>query len=172
METGLEATVYDISMQCDWRLTGYLGFSRKRRLAAGWLGPKQPTGTLLLAKSRLSSHGRQHPKMPLILFVKYFVTPSTGQSSRFTTRRRTTLKSSTRTTSRSSSHFVCGTTPPPPLISCHSVPCFAVQMLGEDPLEHYKPVFMELLEDTDENKQRGAAELLAGLIGGTGLWWH
>ena len=59
--------------------------------------------------------------------------------------------------------------PPPPLISCHSVPCFAVQMLGEDPLEHYKPVFMELLEDTDENKQRGAAELLAGLIGGTGL---
>src|SRR5258708_5319264 len=39
-------------------------------------------------------------------------------------------------------------------------------MLGEDPLEHFKPVFMELLEDTDENKQRGAAELLAGLIGG------
>lgn len=40
-------------------------------------------------------------------------------------------------------------------------------MLGEDPLEYFKPVFMELLEDTDENKQRGAAELLAGLIGGT-----
>jgi len=40
-------------------------------------------------------------------------------------------------------------------------------MLGENPLEHYKPVFVELLEDTDENKQRGAAELLAGLIGGT-----
>jgi proteasome activator subunit 4 len=40
-------------------------------------------------------------------------------------------------------------------------------MLGEAPLEHYKPVFMGLLEDTDENKQRGAAELLAGLIGGT-----
>jgi len=41
-------------------------------------------------------------------------------------------------------------------------------MLGEDPLEHFKPVFLGLLEDTDENKQRGAAELLAGLIGGTG----
>lgn len=53
------------------------------------------------------------------------------------------------------------------LIYFYSITFFAVQMLGEDPLEHYKPVFMELLEDTDENKQRGAAELLAGLIGGT-----
>ncbi len=103
--------------------------------------------------------------MGLKPFVKLFATLSTGQSSKFTTRKRTTLKSSTRTTSHSSNRFVRGTVPQ--LISLHSIPFFAVQMLGEDPLEHYKPVFMELLEDIDENKQRGAAELLAGLIGGT-----
>ena len=106
LETGFEATVCGNLTHCDGRLTGDLDFSRKRRLVAGWLGPKQPTGTLLLVRNRRSSRGRQHPRMLSKHFVKYFVTLSTGQSSRSTTRKRTTLKSSTRTTSHLSSQFV------------------------------------------------------------------
>jgi proteasome activator subunit 4 len=39
-------------------------------------------------------------------------------------------------------------------------------MLGDEPWESLEPVVVKLLEDKDENKQRGAAEFLAGLIGG------
>jgi proteasome activator subunit 4 len=41
-----------------------------------------------------------------------------------------------------------------------------VQILDDKPLEHVKPIVEELLGDKDKNKQRGAAELLAGIIGG------
>ena len=122
METGFEATVCDILIHCDGQLTGDLDSSRKRRLAAGWLGLKLPTGTSPLVKSRLSSLGRQHLKVLSKLFVKSFVTQSTGQSSRFTTRRRTTPKLSTRTMSHSSSHSVRRTRSQS--ISFHSLPFF------------------------------------------------
>jgi proteasome activator subunit 4 len=45
-----------------------------------------------------------------------------------------------------------------------------VQLLEDAPLASIQPVIEELLNDTDQNKQRGAAELLAGVIGGSKHW--
>ncbi|EIN13624.1 hypothetical protein PUNSTDRAFT_94808 [Punctularia strigosozonata HHB-11173 SS5] len=45
-----------------------------------------------------------------------------------------------------------------------------LQLLGPKPLVHMKPILEELLGNSDKNKQRGAAELLAGLIGGSKHW--
>ncbi|TFK57485.1 hypothetical protein OE88DRAFT_1651225 [Heliocybe sulcata] len=44
------------------------------------------------------------------------------------------------------------------------------QLLGDAPLAAMKPVLEGLLKDADKNKQRGAAELLAGLFGGSKHW--
>jgi proteasome activator subunit 4 len=44
-----------------------------------------------------------------------------------------------------------------------------VQILDDKPLVHLKPIVEKLLEDKDKNKQRGAAELLAGIVGGSTL---
>ncbi len=41
-----------------------------------------------------------------------------------------------------------------------------VQLLEDEPFEALKPTLEGLLGDIDKNKQRGAAELLAGLLGG------
>jgi proteasome activator subunit 4 len=46
----------------------------------------------------------------------------------------------------------------------------AVQLVGHEPVAHIKPTLEELMGDTDKNKQRGAAEMLAGLIGGSKHW--
>lgn len=43
---------------------------------------------------------------------------------------------------------------------------FVVQLLEDEPFEALKPALDGLLCDNDKNKQRGAAELLAGLLGG------
>ena len=43
-------------------------------------------------------------------------------------------------------------------------------MLEEEPLEVVKPMIEDLLNDVDQNKQRAAAELLAGVIGGSKHW--
>ncbi|KZT19390.1 hypothetical protein NEOLEDRAFT_1142177 [Neolentinus lepideus HHB14362 ss-1] len=44
------------------------------------------------------------------------------------------------------------------------------QLLGDKPFDAMKPVLESLLKDSDKNKQRGAAELLAGLFGGSKHW--
>lgn len=41
-----------------------------------------------------------------------------------------------------------------------------VQLVGKEPYEILKSKVDELLTDTDKNKQRAAAELLAGLLNG------
>ncbi|KAG8998807.1 hypothetical protein FRB90_012229 [Tulasnella sp. 427] len=45
-----------------------------------------------------------------------------------------------------------------------------VQLVEEDIFPILKPVIEKLLSDKDQNKQRGAAELLAGLMGGSKHW--
>jgi proteasome activator subunit 4 len=42
-----------------------------------------------------------------------------------------------------------------------------LQLLNDHPLKHLKPIIQDLLADKDKNKQRGAAELLAAIIGGS-----
>ncbi|PCH33392.1 ARM repeat-containing protein [Wolfiporia cocos MD-104 SS10] len=44
------------------------------------------------------------------------------------------------------------------------------QLFDNEPFEALKPVVIELLADKDKNKQRAAAELLAGLIGASKHW--
>ncbi|EPQ60969.1 hypothetical protein GLOTRDRAFT_135553 [Gloeophyllum trabeum ATCC 11539] len=44
------------------------------------------------------------------------------------------------------------------------------QLLGDEPLDAMRPVLEDLIKDSDKNKQRGAAELLAGLFGGSKHW--
>jgi proteasome activator subunit 4 len=41
-----------------------------------------------------------------------------------------------------------------------------VQLLDNEPFEVLRPILEELLADIQPDKQRGAAELLAGLLGG------
>ena len=41
-----------------------------------------------------------------------------------------------------------------------------VQLLEDEPFEALRPTLEELLNDSDKNKQRGAAEFMAGIIGG------
>lgn len=43
-----------------------------------------------------------------------------------------------------------------------------VQVLGDAPLSALRPIIEELMADKDQDKQRAAAELLAGILGG--LW--
>ncbi|KAI0076264.1 hypothetical protein K474DRAFT_1757648 [Panus rudis PR-1116 ss-1] len=44
------------------------------------------------------------------------------------------------------------------------------QLLGDEPLDALLPTLKKLLDDKDKNKQRGAAEFLAGLVGGSKHW--
>jgi hypothetical protein len=39
-------------------------------------------------------------------------------------------------------------------------------MLGDAPWESLQPTLVKLLDDTEQNKQRAAAEILAGVLGG------
>jgi hypothetical protein len=43
---------------------------------------------------------------------------------------------------------------------------FVVQLLDDEPFEALRPTLENLLADTEPDKQRGSAELLAGVIGG------
>lgn len=45
-----------------------------------------------------------------------------------------------------------------------------VQVLHDEPFEALRPTIEKLLDDTEKNKQRGAAEFLAGVIGGSKHW--
>jgi len=47
-------------------------------------------------------------------------------------------------------------------------PIFAVQLLEDEPFEAFKPTVERLIADKDQNKQRAAAEFLAGVLGGMG----
>jgi proteasome activator subunit 4 len=40
-------------------------------------------------------------------------------------------------------------------------------MIGDAPWKYLEPTVVKLLEDKDQNKQRAAAEFLAGVLGGT-----
>lgn len=42
-----------------------------------------------------------------------------------------------------------------------------VQIVGAKPFEVLQPIVEKLLQKDDKNKQRGAAEFIAGIIGGT-----
>ncbi|EDR15426.1 uncharacterized protein LACBIDRAFT_301740 [Laccaria bicolor S238N-H82] len=44
------------------------------------------------------------------------------------------------------------------------------QLLEDEPFEAFKPVVEKLISDKDQNKQRAAAELLAGVLGGSKHW--
>jgi len=46
----------------------------------------------------------------------------------------------------------------------------AVQLIEDAPLASVQPVIKELVDSDDQNKQRAAAELLAGIIGGSKHW--
>jgi proteasome activator subunit 4 len=41
-----------------------------------------------------------------------------------------------------------------------------VQLLEDEPFDVYKPHVEKLIENKDQNKQRAAAELLAGILNG------
>lgn len=43
-------------------------------------------------------------------------------------------------------------------------------MLGDAPWESLQPTLIKLLDDTEQNKQRAAAEILAGVLGGVPLF--
>lgn len=43
-------------------------------------------------------------------------------------------------------------------------------MLGYAPWDALRPTVVSLLEDKDQNQQRGAAEFLAGILGGSKNW--
>lgn len=43
---------------------------------------------------------------------------------------------------------------------------YAVQLLEDEPLEALKPIIEQLVSDKDQNTQRAAAELIAGVLGG------
>ncbi len=42
----------------------------------------------------------------------------------------------------------------------------AVQLLEDEPFEAFRPTVEKLIVDQDQNKQRAAAEFLAGVLGG------
>ncbi|KAI5124439.1 hypothetical protein M0805_008323 [Coniferiporia weirii] len=44
------------------------------------------------------------------------------------------------------------------------------QLLEEEPFEHLRPALEELINNVDQNKQRAAAELIAGMLGGSKHW--
>ncbi|CAL1696420.1 unnamed protein product [Somion occarium] len=44
------------------------------------------------------------------------------------------------------------------------------QILGDEPFEALRPIITDLLKKNDKNKQRGAAEFLAGVLGGSKHW--
>ncbi|PVF98837.1 hypothetical protein CPB86DRAFT_757643 [Serendipita vermifera] len=44
------------------------------------------------------------------------------------------------------------------------------QMIGDEPWDSLRPTVTKLLEDIEQNKQRAAAEFLAGLLGGSKNW--
>ncbi|GLB36425.1 putative protein with domain of unknown function (DUF3437) [Lyophyllum shimeji] len=44
------------------------------------------------------------------------------------------------------------------------------QLLGDEPLEALRPTMEKMIKDKDQNKQRAAAELVAGVIGGSKHW--
>lgn len=53
------------------------------------------------------------------------------------------------------------------LCVCHDVIHIrVVQLVGSEPCEALQPKVGELLADSDKNKQRAAAELLAGMLNG------
>lgn len=43
---------------------------------------------------------------------------------------------------------------------------YAVQLLEDEPLKALKPIIEQLVADKDQNTQRAAAELIAGILGG------
>ena len=47
---------------------------------------------------------------------------------------------------------------------------FPVQLLGDDPFEAYKVAIEKYIAVADKDKQRGAAELLAGMLSGDYLF--
>lgn len=47
--------------------------------------------------------------------------------------------------------------------ACSTLP---VQLLHDEPFEALRPTLETILADKDKNKQRGAAELLAGIVCG------
>ena len=53
--------------------------------------------------------------------------------------------------------------------TCRTLPPltpWTVQLLGDEPFEALRPTLEELLANKDKNKQRAAAEFLAGIITG------
>lgn len=49
---------------------------------------------------------------------------------------------------------------------------FTVQLLEDKPFAAFKPVVEKFIPDKDQNKQRAAAELLAGVLGGMTFYVH
>jgi len=47
-----------------------------------------------------------------------------------------------------------------------SINDIAVQLLEDEPFEAFRPTVEKLIADKDQNKQRAAAEFLAGVLGG------
>jgi hypothetical protein len=47
-----------------------------------------------------------------------------------------------------------------------------VQLLEDEPFEAFKPTVESLIADKDQNKQRAAAEFLAGILGGNVFAYH
>ena len=92
---------------------------------------------------------------------RWFGVRSSGKSSLSTTHRRISLLSSPRTTSPQSNHFVSFR-----VIIGDPTEFFPVQLLGDDPFDVYKVVVEKYITVADKDKQRGTAELIAGVLSG------
>ena len=95
-------------------------------------------------------------------FVKLPQRLNIGKTYRLTTRKKTMKPILFKTMYHVSSLFVC--------LSDISGSQFAhktlVQLLGDEPFTAFKPTVEGLIADKDNNKQRAAAEFLAGVLGG------
>lgn len=59
-----------------------------------------------------------------------------------------------------------------PIASCRVFTNFVVQLLGDEPFPVLRPIIEKLLAKDDKNKQRGAGEFIAGVIGGMFSFRH
>ena len=103
--------------------------------------------------------------MPSMPFAKSLLILSTGKISRFTTLKRITRQLSSKTMylvsnlSVSADWIFFG--------DLHSDLMYhLVQLLEDEPFKAFRPVVDKLITDKDQDKQRAAAEFLAGVLGG------
>lgn len=107
--------------------------------------------------------GTQPAKMPSMPFAKLPLILNIGKISRFTTLKRTMKQLSSKTMYLASNLSVSVYLIFP--ISS-DLRYHLVQLLEDEPFKAFRPVVDKLILDKDQDKQRAAAEFLAGVLGG------